>query len=101
MNYIIQTGGKQYLVKKGDIIDIEKVDSEVGKKVNFDLIMTIDDKEAIDLGAPLLAKTVEAEVLKQFRGEKLRIFKMKRRKRYRRSQGHRQSLTQVQIGDIK
>ena len=97
MHYVIQTGGKQYLVQKGDILDIEKLDHESGKKVNFDVLMTID-KDTIQVGTPNLDGTkAQGEIVEHFRGEKLRVFKMKRRKRYRKNQGHRQNLTKIKI----
>ncbi len=98
MTYVIQTGGKQYLVSKGTTFDIEKLDAKEGDKVNFEVLMIIGDKEEITVGSPIIeGKTVEAKVIEQFRAAKLRVFKMKRRKRYRKSQGHRQSLTKVEI----
>ena len=97
MHYVIQTGGKQYLVQKGDTLDIEKLDHESGKKVDFDVLMTID-KSTIQVGTPNLDNTkVQGEIVEHFKGEKLRVFKMKRRKRYRKNQGHRQNLTQIKI----
>lgn len=102
MNFVVQTGGKQYLVQKGTILDIEKLDVEAGKKVALDLLMTIDDKDGITVGSPLIeGKKVEAKIVEHFRGVKLRVFKYKRRKRYRKSQGHRQSLTKIEIVGIK
>jgi large subunit ribosomal protein L21 len=103
MYAIIKTGGKQYTVKSGDVLEIEKLDAEVGGKVTFDEVLAIGEAEGqIKVGAPLLeGAKVEAEVVEQFRGEKIVVFKMKRRKGYRRTQGHRQSLTRVKIGEIK
>ncbi len=103
MYAIIKTGGKQYTVKPGDFVEIEKLDAEVGAKVTFDEVLAVaKDGEALQVGTPLVAgAVVEAQVTDQFRGKKIVVFKMKRRKSYRRTMGHRQSLTRVQIGDIK
>ena len=103
MYAIIKTGGKQYKVKTGDLVEIEKLDTEVGGKVTFDEVLASGEEGGkLNYGAPVLAgATVEAEVKDQFRGKKVIAFKMKRRKGYRRTHGHRQSLTRVQIGEIK
>ncbi len=103
MYAIIKTGGKQYSVKPGDFVEIEKLNAEVGDKVVFDEVLAVaKDGEALQIGSPLVAGvTVEAQVTDQFRGKKVIAFKMKRRKSYRRTIGHRQYLTRVQIGDIK
>ncbi len=103
MYAIIKTGGKQLKVKTGDLVDIEKLDVEVGGKVTFSEVLAIGEEGGkLNVGAPMVeGATVTAEVKDQFRGKKLIVFKMKRRKSYRRTQGHRQSLTRVEIGEIK
>ncbi len=103
MYAIIKTGGKQYKVKQGDMLDIEKLDAEVGGKVVFDEILAVGEEGgALKVGTPKVeGACVEAEVKDQFRGKKIIVFKMKRRKSYRRTQGHRQSLTRIEIGAIK
>ena len=103
MYAIIKTGGKQLKVKTGDIVDIEKLDIEVGGKVTFEEVLAVGEEGGkLNVGAPKLeGATVSAEVKDQFRGKKIIVFKMKRRKSYRRTQGHRQSLTRVEIGEIK
>lgn len=95
---IVRTGGKQYKVQKDDKITVEKLDVEAGKNVDLDEVLFVDGK----IGAPLVkgAKVV-AKVLDQTRGEKITVFKKKRRQNYRRKQGHRQNLTVLQITDIK
>ncbi|WP_294480122.1 50S ribosomal protein L21 [uncultured Victivallis sp.] len=100
---IIKTGGKQLKVKTGDVVDIEKLDAEVGAKVTFDEVLAIGEEGGkLNVGTPKIeGATVSAEVKDQFRGKKVVVFKMKRRKGYRRTQGHRQSLTRVEIGEIK
>lgn len=95
---VIRTGGKQYSVKSGDVIDVEKLEGDAGKKVEFGEVLVAGDK----IGAPLLSGAkVLAEIVKQFRDDKVLIFKKRRRHNYRRRKGHRQYLTQVKITDIK
>jgi large subunit ribosomal protein L21 len=101
MYAVIKTGGKQYRVNAGDKLKIEKLDAEVGSEVIFDQVLMVGEGADIKVGTPVLAgATVKATVLNQGRGEKIHIFKMRRRKHYRKSQGHRQSFTEVQIGGI-
>jgi len=103
MYAIITTGGKQYKVKTGDVVEIEKLDLEVGAKITFDKVLAVGEEGGkLNVGTPTVAgATVEGEVTDQFRGPKLIAFKMKRRKSYRRTHGHRQYLTRVQIGAVK
>ncbi len=100
MYAIVFTGGKQYKVAEGDVIEIEKLEAEEGETVKFDALF-LNNGESIVTDPEALAKvTVEGEVLKQYRGEKVIIFKFRRRKRYQRKRGHRQYLTQVRITKI-
>ncbi|MDR2770118.1 MAG: 50S ribosomal protein L21 [Rickettsiales bacterium] len=93
---VIATGGKQYRVKVGDIIKVEKLNA--GKEVSFDEVMMIGDK----IGAPTIeGAKVLGEVLEQTRTDKVIVFKRKRRHNYRRTKGHRQHLTIVKITEIK
>ena len=103
MYAIIQTGGKQFTVKTGDIIEVEKLANEIGQEVVFSEVLAIGtDDGKINVGTPRVeGAQVTAKVLDQFRAKKLIVFKMKRRKGYRRTHGHRQSLTRVEIGEIK
>ena len=103
MYAIIQTGGKQFTVKTGDIIEVEKLAAEIGQEVVFSEVLAIgNDDGKLNVGAPKVeGAQVSAKVLDQFRAKKLIVFKMKRRKGYRRTHGHRQSLTRVEIGEIK
>lgn len=95
---VIRTGGKQYSVKSGDIINIEKLEGDAGKKIEFGEVLAAGEK----IGSPLLSGAkVLAEIVKQFRDDKVLIFKKRRRHNYRRKKGHRQYLTQVKITDIK
>lgn len=93
---IFQTGGKQYRVKQGDIVKVEKLNAE--GKVEFDQVLMLDDK----VGTPFVdgAKVV-AEVVEQKRADKVLVFKKKRRQNYRRTQGHRQYITVLKITEIK
>ena len=101
MYAVIKTGGKQYRVSAGDKLKIEKLDAEIGSEVTFDQVLMVGEGADIKVGAPMLAGAlVKATVLNQARGEKIHIFKMRRRKHFRKSQGHRQSYTEVQIGGI-
>lgn len=95
---VIRTGGKQYKVTNGDIISVEKLEGNAGDKVEISEVLAAGSK----IGAPLLAGAkVLAEVVRQFRDDKVIIFKKRRRHNYRRKKGHRQYLTQIKITDIK
>lgn len=99
---IIKTGGKQYIVRQGDKIKIEKIETPEGKDVVFpDVLLVADDKNEIELGAPFLKKyKVIGKVLAQGKGKKLIVYKYKAKKRYHKKQGHRQLYTEVEITDI-
>ena len=103
MYAIIQTGGKQFTVKTGDIIEVEKLAVEAGQETVFGEVLAIGgDDGKLTTGTPLVAGAeVKGKVLDQFRAKKVVAFKMKRRKGYRRTHGHRQNLTRVEIGEIK
>ena len=95
---VIQTGGKQYVVKEGDQLSVEKLDVEPGKTVLFDRVLLIEEGEKTLLGAPVLeTAVVKAQVVENYRDDKIIVFKKIRRKQYRRTRGHRQSLTKVAI----
>ncbi len=102
MSYaIIRTAGFQYRAEPGKTIRIPTVDAEVGAKVTFDEVLLGSDGNDVRAGAPLLdGASVTGEIVRHGRGPKLVIFKMKRRKNYRRKQGHRQNFTEVRINDI-
>ncbi|MCP5367617.1 MAG: 50S ribosomal protein L21 [Hyphomicrobiales bacterium] len=99
---VIKTGGKQYRVAPGDKIAVEKLAGEAGAKVEIgDVLMVGEDGKAPTVGTPLVEKaTVAAEVVEQTRGDKIIVFKKKRRQNYRRKHGHRQDLTVLRITDI-
>jgi large subunit ribosomal protein L21 len=98
---IIRTGGKQYRVRVGDFLSVERLPAGTGKTALFDQVLLIgDDKETL-IGTPLIEKAVvRAVVIKDFKGEKVLVFKKKRRKQFRRTRGHRQELTKVKILDM-
>ncbi len=101
MYAVISTGGKQYKVSKGDIVEIEKLDVQEGDTVEFDSVLMISDDSDVKIGKPLLkGAKVSAKAVEQKKGKKIIIFKKKRRKQYRRTRGHRQLLTAVKIEDI-
>ena len=102
MHAVIATGGKQYRVKAEDIIDIELLaDNEAGKKVEFDKVLAVGEGESIKVGNPYVeGAKVEAEVVEEFRGNKVIAFKMKKRKGYRKTKGHRQNLVKVKITNV-
>jgi len=102
MQAVIATGGKQYLVKEGDIIRIEKLDQEKGKKVEFDQILMVDKDGEHIIGRPLIEKAkVVGKVLNQDKAKKILVFKYKSKKRYRKKTGHRQPYTEILIEKIK
>jgi large subunit ribosomal protein L21 len=97
---IIQTGGKQYRVAEGDLIDVEKLDLEAGADTTLDVLLFADG-DNIQLGSPLVSgAAVKAEVVDQHKGEKVIAFKYKRRKGYHRTVGHRRQLTKLKITSI-
>jgi large subunit ribosomal protein L21 len=103
MYAIIEAGGKQYRVQRGDVIDVElqPVTGEKKRQVAFDRVLMISGEGGTKVGSPVLEDArVSAEVLDEIRAPKIRVFKMKRRKGYRRTQGHRQNLLRVRIQDI-
>jgi large subunit ribosomal protein L21 len=94
---VIKTGGKQYKVAPNDVIRVEKLPGQAGDTVTLDQVLMVDDK----IGAPTVAgASVTATLLEQTRGEKIIIFKKKRRQNYRRKKGHRQELTVLRITGI-
>lgn len=96
---IIETGGKQYRVCVGDVLDVERLDAEVGATVNLKALMT-GDGEAVVVGAEAEAKTVTATVVSQSRAKKVVVFKYKAKKNVRKKQGHRQYYTRIKIESI-
>lgn len=103
MYAIFETGGKQYRVKQGDLVQVEKLPGGVGAKVVFDRVLLVGGTaDAPAIGRPLVqGAAVEGEIVRQGRGEKLTIFKFKRRKNYRRKIGHRQAFTELKVTAIR
>ena len=101
MHAIIETGGKQYRVAEGDKIYIEKLEAEDGAAITFDKVLALIGEEGSQFGTPYLAgASVPATVVKSGRAKKIRVYKMKPKKGYRRTKGHRQPYTLVEIGSI-
>ena len=102
MYAVIKTGGKQYKVSEGDVLFIEKLEAEAGQSVVFDQVLAVLDGDKATFGAPTVeGASVDATVVKNGKGKKIRIFKYTPKKGYRKRQGHRQPYTKVQIGAIK
>ena len=102
MYAVIKTGGQQFRVAKGDKLSIQKLDAEAGKSITLDEVMMINDGKTAKVGTPLVSGAkVTAKVIEQTRDDKVVIFKKKRRQNYRRTKGHKQPLTVIEITDIK
>ena len=101
MYAVIKTGGKQYRVQQNDIIEVELLEAEIGASITLDEVLLVGDEGKSKIGAPTVAgATVKADVLNQKRGDKIIVFKKKRRQNYRRKNGHRQSITVLKITAI-
>ena len=101
MYAVIKTGGKQYRVAAGEKLKVEKLAGDVGSAVTIDEVLMLADGDNITIGAPLVkGASVKATVVSHGRGDKVMIFKMRRRKHYRKTQGHRQDYTEIQIDKI-
>jgi large subunit ribosomal protein L21 len=102
MYAVVSTGGKQYKVQKGETLRIEKIPGEVGGKVTLDKVLLVADGENIRVGRPVIEKAaVQASIVEQDKAKKILVFKYKRRKRYRRKNGHRQPFTAIRIDGIE
>ncbi len=102
MYAVLETGGKQYRVAAGDKLEVERLAVEAGKPVTFDRVLLVNLDGKVSVGAPTINKAqVVADVLEHVRGDKKIAFKMRRRKGYHRTVGHRQELTVIQIKEIK
>ena len=101
MYAVIRTGGKQYKVSPGEKLKIEQIAAEVGAEVVLDQVLMVGEGESVRLGQPMVAgATVKATVVGHGRGDKVTIFKMRRRKHYQKHQGHRQNYTEIKIDGI-
>ncbi len=102
MYAVIETGGKQYRVAAGDVIEVEKLRHDEGAEVEINRVLMVASDQGVTVGAPVVeGVTVRATVAEHFRGPKIVVFKMKPKKRYRRKAGHRQSLTRLKIEAIE
>jgi large subunit ribosomal protein L21 len=101
MYAVIKTGGKQYKVSAGEKLKVESIAAEVGAEIVLDQVLLVADGDTVTAGTPLVSgATVKATVVSHGRGEKIKIFKMRRRKHYRKTLGHRQNYTEIQISGI-
>ncbi len=102
MYAVIKTGGKQYRVAAGEKLKIEQLPADIGAEIVLDQVLLVADGDNLKMGRPLVTgASVQAKVLAQGRHDKVRIFKLRRRKHYQKSQGHRQSYTEVRIDNIQ
>ncbi len=102
MYAVIKTGGKQYKVEKGTTLRVEKLEGDAGTQLTFEEVLLVADGENVQIGTPMLGGAkVSAEIVAQEKGEKLIVFKFRRRKAYRRKNGHRQSYTAIKVTDIQ
>jgi large subunit ribosomal protein L21 len=98
MYAVVKTGGKQYRVSSGEKLKVEQILADVGAEIVLDQVLMVADGEAVTMGAPLIqGASVKAKVVAHGRGDKVLIYKMRRRKHYRKSQGHRQNYTEIEI----
>ena len=102
MYAVLNSGGKQYKVQKGEVLKVEKISGDVGSSVTFDRVLMFSDGENVSIGQPVLdSVSVEGHIVEQGKARKIIVFKYKRRKRFRRKNGHRQQFTAVLIDSIK
>jgi large subunit ribosomal protein L21 len=101
MYAVIKTGGKQYKVSPGEKLKVEQIPADVGTEIVIDQVLAVGNGDQFKVGVPILSgATVSATILSHGRGDKIRIFKMRRRKHYQRHQGHRQNYTELFIAGI-
>jgi large subunit ribosomal protein L21 len=102
MYAVVNSGGKQYKVRQGQVLRVEKIPGDVGSPVTFERVLMFSDGENVSIGQPALEDVaVEGHIVEQGKAKKIIVFKYKKRKRYRRKKGHRQEFTAVLIDDIK
>ena len=102
MYAIVDSGGKQYKIHEGEILRVEKIPGEVGSPVSFDKVLMVSDGENVRIGKPVLENVaISGHIVEQGKAKKIIVFKYKRRKRYRRKQGHRQQYTSIKVDSIK
>lgn len=98
---VLETGGKQYKVEQGSVIQVERIAGEVGDAIEIGKVLLIEDGEKVSIGSPLVkGASIKAQIVEQLRGPKLIVFKKRRRKGSRRKNGHRQELSRVRVTEI-
>ena len=101
MYAVIKTGGKQYRVSAGEKLKVEQIPADIGQEITLDQVLMVGSGSDVKVGAPLVAGArVTAKIVAHGRGEKVRIFKLRRRKHYQKHQGHRQNFTEIEISAI-
>ena len=100
MYAVIETGGKQYRVAPGQSVEVETLPGEVGAQVEFNRVLAIADGDSVKAGSAVSGAKVVGKIQEQGRGDKTIVFKFKRKKQYRRTQGHRQNYTRVEVSEI-
>ena len=102
MQAIFKTGGKQYKVRPGDRLNVERLGSDVGASVSFGDVLMVMNEDEVSIGKPFIdGAFVDAKIVDQFKGEKIEIVKFKRRKHYKRHRGHRQNYTRIEIVEVR
>jgi large subunit ribosomal protein L21 len=102
MYAVIASGGKQYRVEQGEVLRVEKLPGDLGTPITFDRVLIVSDGEAVRIGTPVLDDvSVQGHIVEQGKAKKILVFKYKRRKRFRRKQGHRQAYTAIKIDTIE
>jgi large subunit ribosomal protein L21 len=100
MYAVIETGGKQYRATPGETLEIESIAGEIGSEVSFDKVLALVDGETVTAGSQVGRALVKGTIVANGRGQKTIVFKFKRKKQYRRTQGHRQGFTRVKVSEI-
>ena len=101
MYAVIKTGGKQYRVSSGEKLKVEQLAADVGSQITIDQVLLVADGDKVSIGQPLVAGAkVQATVVNHGRADKVHIFKLRRRKHYKKQQGHRQNFTEIQVDKI-
>lgn len=101
MYAVVKTGGKEYRISPGDLIRVDKLEGKVGDQVTMKDILMVSHEDQVQVGNPLLSNAViTGEIVQQVKGRKVLIYKMKRRKNYRRTKGHRQTYTYIRVNEI-
>jgi large subunit ribosomal protein L21 len=100
MYAVIETGGKQYRATPGEFLEIESVAGDIGSEIQFDKVLALFDGETVKAGSAVGGALVKGTIVANGRGAKTIVFKFKRKKQYKRTQGHRQNFTRVKVGEI-